>query len=271
MFRTTIATLLLTLLVWGGGVVLAQNKSFSQEGQASYYADKFHGRSTASGEKYDKTLFTCAHMTLPYGTNLKVTNLDNGKKVVVRVNDRGPFSPNRIIDVSRAAAEALDMIAKGVAKVRIEITSETPSDPVPVAESEKKTADTQKSDAAQGITEYKPNSQPLDSKPQPKIQLDLANDTPQPAKTDLFSVQVNKKSATGFAVQLASFNGVGNLLSRLAEFDTSVKSDLHILAVEKDGVTSYKILYGIYATRPEADKAKESLVAKYPDCFIISL
>ena len=84
-------------------------------------------------------------------------------------------------------------------------------------------------------------------------------------------MQVNKKSATGFAVQLASFNGVGNLLSRLAEFDTSVKSDLHILAVEKDCVTSYKILYGIYATRPEADKAKESLVAKYPDCFIISL
>lgn len=138
MFRTTIATLLLTLLVWGGGVVFAQNKSFSQEGQASYYADKFHGRSTASGEKYDKTLFTCAHMTLPYGTNLKVTNLDNKKTVVVRVNDRGPFSPNRIIDVSRAAAEALDIIAKGVAKVRIEITSETPSDPVPVAESEKK-------------------------------------------------------------------------------------------------------------------------------------
>ena len=213
MLRTIIVTVLFSVLEWGVG--FAQNKSFSQEGQASYYADKFHGRSTASGEKYDKTLFTCAHMTLPYGTNLKVTNLDNKKTVVVRVNDRGPFSPNRIIDVSRAAAEALDMIVKGVAKVRIEITSATPSDPVPVAESEKKTTDSQKSDAAQGITEYKPNKQPLDSKPQPKIQLDLA--------------------------------------------------------VEKDGTTSYKILYGIYATRPEADKAKESLIAKYPDCFIISL
>jgi len=261
-----------SMLVWSMGY--AQNKSFSQEGQASYYADKFHGRSTASGEKYDKTLFTCAHMTLPYGTNLKVTNLENGKKVVVRVNDRGPFSPNRIIDLSRAAAEALDIIVKGVVKVRIEITSETPPTPsAPTAESEKKTSDTQKSDAARGVTEYKPLGQPLDSKPQPNIQLELVDEKQQtaPSKTELFAVQVTKNSATGFSVQLASFNGVGNLLSRLADIDASVKSELRILAVEKEGVTAYKILYGIYTTRAEADKAKEKVVAKFPDCFIISL
>ena len=267
MFRTIIATLLLTVIVVGSSV--AQNKSFSQEGQASYYADKFHGRSTASGEKYDKTLFTGAHMTLPYGTNLKVTNLENKKSVVVRVNDRGPFSPNRIIDLSRAAAEALDIIAKGVAKVRIEITSETP--PAPVVEKEKKTEDVQKSDAAKGITEYKPSSQPLDSKPQPAIQIAHPQEEGQQAKAELFTVQVSKVAATGFAVQLASFNGIGNLLSRLSEFDASVKTNIHLLAVEKEGVVSYKILYGIYTTRAEADKAKESIAGKFPDCFIISL
>lgn len=286
--------LLSTLLLLTFSGVFAQQKPFSQEGQCSYYADKFHGRSTASGERYDKTLFTCAHMTLPYGTNLKVTNLANGKSVVVRVNDRGPFSPNRIVDVSRAAAEALDMITAGVVKARIEITSEQP--PVAVA-TEKKSTDVQKSDADRGIAEYSPKKEPfLDSKPVPSPQVEesvatppvVAKTTPSstpsipPApsavpvpevqqKADLYSVQVAKRNVTGFSVQIASFNGVGNLLARMADFDESVKSNLFLLTVERDGVVSYKILYGTYPTRPEAEKAKEAIVGKYPDCFIVTL
>ncbi len=286
--------LLSNLLLLTFSSVFAQQKPFSQEGQCSYYADKFHGRSTASGERYDKTQFTCAHMTLPYGTNLKVTNLANGKSVVVRVNDRGPFSPNRIVDVSRAAAEALDMITAGVVKARIEITSEQP--PAAVAATEKKSTDVQKSDAERGIAEYSPKKEPfLDSKPQqelPPIEEPVATPpvTPKPAggstasattagapvadvqqKADLYSVQVAKRNVTGFAVQIASFNGVGNLLARMADFDESVKSNLFLLTVERDGVVSYKILYGTYATRPEAEKAKEAIVGKYPDCFIVTL
>lgn len=88
---------------------------------ASFYADKFNGRRTASGEIFDTNGYTAAHKTLPFGTVLKVTNLDNGKSVKVRINDRGPFVQGREIDVSKAAALELDMISNGTAKVSLEI------------------------------------------------------------------------------------------------------------------------------------------------------
>lgn len=91
---------------------------------ASFYADKFNGRRTASGEIFDTNGYTAAHKTLPFGTVLKVTNLDNGKSVNVRVNDRGPFVQGREIDVSKAAASELDMIGSGTAKVSLEIVDE---------------------------------------------------------------------------------------------------------------------------------------------------
>ncbi|MAT39300.1 MAG: septal ring lytic transglycosylase RlpA family lipoprotein [Ectothiorhodospiraceae bacterium] len=91
-----------------------------QEGEASYYANKFHGKPTASGERYNMWAMTAAHRTLPFDTKVKVTNIDNGKSVVVRINDRGPFKPGRIIDLSKAAAAEIDMIKSGTAPVRIE-------------------------------------------------------------------------------------------------------------------------------------------------------
>ena len=90
-----------------------------QEGMASYYGDKFQGRPTASGEPYDRNKRTAAHRTHKFGTILKVTNLENGKTVNVRVNDRGPFVPDRVVDLSGIAAEDIDMITKGVAKVKV--------------------------------------------------------------------------------------------------------------------------------------------------------
>lgn len=92
-----------------------------EKGEASYYADKFHGRPTASGEKYNKKAFTAAHKTLPFGTKVRVTNLNNNKSVDVIINDRGPFKASRIIDLSRAAAEKIGLINDGVAKVTVEV------------------------------------------------------------------------------------------------------------------------------------------------------
>ena len=89
-------------------------------GMASYYADKFQGRPTASGERFDNASLTAAHRTLPFGTRVRVTNLDNGRSVTVRVNDRGPFVKGRIIDLSVAAAKRIDMIRAGVVRVRVE-------------------------------------------------------------------------------------------------------------------------------------------------------
>ncbi len=91
------------------------------EGIASYYADDFHGRKTASGETYDMHAMTAAHRTLPFNTWLKVTNEENGKSVTVRVNDRGPFKDDRILDLSLAAAEKLGIVLNGTARVTLEV------------------------------------------------------------------------------------------------------------------------------------------------------
>jgi rare lipoprotein A len=90
-------------------------------GKASYYAEKYHGRKTASGETFDMNALTAAHRTLPFGTICKVTNLSNQKTVNVKINDRGPFIEGRIIDLSKGAAKALDAMQSGVIEVKIEI------------------------------------------------------------------------------------------------------------------------------------------------------
>lgn len=92
-----------------------------ETGYASWYAGKYHGRQTASGEIFDTNKFTAAHKTLPFDTVVKVTNLENGKSTVVRINDRGPFIEGRIIDLSLAAAKDIDIVNSGVAKVKITI------------------------------------------------------------------------------------------------------------------------------------------------------
>lgn len=90
-------------------------------GVASYYAEAFHGKKTSSGEKYDMHDLTCAHRWLPYNTQVRVTNLANGRSVVVRVTDRGPWKHTRLIDLSKGAAKELDMIRSGTARVAIEV------------------------------------------------------------------------------------------------------------------------------------------------------
>lgn len=91
------------------------------EGLASWYGEEFNGRLTASGEIYDMYAMTAAHRTLPLGTVVEVENLENGKKVRVRINDRGPFVAGRVIDLSRGAARKLEMRAQGVVRVRLKI------------------------------------------------------------------------------------------------------------------------------------------------------
>lgn len=94
--------------------------TMTETGLASWYGSRHHGKRTASGEVFNQEKFTAAHRTLPWGSRVKVTNLANGKSVEVRINDRGPFSKGRIIDVSRAAARSLGMVEQGITTVRIE-------------------------------------------------------------------------------------------------------------------------------------------------------
>jgi rare lipoprotein A len=92
-----------------------------QVGKASYLGKKFDHRPTASGELYDPERLTAAHRTLPFGTRVRVTNLENGRSVVVRINDRGPYGKGRVIDLSLRAARRLDFVEKGVTRVRLEV------------------------------------------------------------------------------------------------------------------------------------------------------
>lgn len=99
----------------------AKDERYYQKGYASWYGREFHGKTTASGEKFDMNLYTAAHKTLPFGTIVEVKNLDNGKSVRIKVNDRGPYRGNRIIDLSYGAAKEIDMIRKGEVKVGIKV------------------------------------------------------------------------------------------------------------------------------------------------------
>ena len=126
MFRSLFWLPLLALLLAGcstgpfGGGSGETGHDYRAEGKASYYGAKHHGRRTASGERFNQHALTAAHRTLPFGTRVKVTNLNNDRTVVVLINDRGPHTRGRIIDLSRKAAERLGMLRAGVAPVRVE-------------------------------------------------------------------------------------------------------------------------------------------------------
>lgn len=111
----------------GGRLYVPQeNPHYRQEGMASWYGDDFHGRLTANGEVFDMTSLTAAHPTMPLPSYARVTNLSNGKSLIVRVNDRGPYHGNRLIDVSNRAAQLLDFRNNGVARVRVEYVGRAP-------------------------------------------------------------------------------------------------------------------------------------------------
>jgi rare lipoprotein A len=115
------AVLLLTLFISCGKKQVVRPAVQKEAGYASWYGPGFHGRKTANGERYNMWKMTAAHKKLPFGTVVKVTNLENKKSVVVKINDRGPFIRGRIIDLSKAAAKRLDFLGSGTTKVVLEI------------------------------------------------------------------------------------------------------------------------------------------------------
>lgn len=123
MWRPLSALALFTLLA-GCASHDIDPRGYDESGTASYYGARHHGKRTASGEPFNQHGLTAAHRTLPFGTRVKVTNLKNDRSVVVRINDRGPHTRGRLIDLSRAAAQQLDMIRSGTARVRVQSLSD---------------------------------------------------------------------------------------------------------------------------------------------------
>ena len=117
----------LVLAIGAGGCATSHELAYPREtqvGLASYYGRAHDGRHTANGERFDMHAMTAAHRTLPFGTRVRVTNLANGRRAVVRINDRGPHKKQRIIDLSYAAARELGMVGAGVTRVRVEVVGE---------------------------------------------------------------------------------------------------------------------------------------------------
>ncbi|MBR4747217.1 MAG: septal ring lytic transglycosylase RlpA family protein, partial [Desulfovibrio sp.] len=112
-------------------VPLKSAEGFVQEGVASWYGPKFHGRPTASGETYNQWGMTAAHTILPLHTKVRVTSLDSGRACIVRINDRGPFVGDRVIDLSKAAAQKVGILGKGTGRVRIQALTERRHEPAP--------------------------------------------------------------------------------------------------------------------------------------------
>ncbi|WP_124349520.1 septal ring lytic transglycosylase RlpA family protein [Pseudomonas chlororaphis] len=122
--KRLLGCLALLSLLAGCASQVIDPRGYDKTGVASYYGAKHHGKRTASGEPFNQHGMTAAHRELPFGTRVKVTNLNNDKSVVVRINDRGPHTRGRLIDLSRAAAQQLGMIRSGTAKVRVQAISD---------------------------------------------------------------------------------------------------------------------------------------------------
>jgi rare lipoprotein A len=223
MLNKLIVTFLLFILSYG--VAFAQ----IQKGTASYYADKFEGKQTASGEKYKHKKLTAAHKSLPFGTIVKVTNLENEESVEVRINDRGPFVEGRIIDLSRSAAEKLKFTSQGLAEVQIEVI-----------------------DAGDGRTN---SNRPV------QIDQNIENES-------YFQMKVKRKNPSGFGVQVGSFRGFDNMLKLSENIEKSYRAILYVEVKELNDAKVYALILGDYNNRRKADKLKAKISDRFPDAFV---
>ncbi|MCC5920911.1 MAG: septal ring lytic transglycosylase RlpA family protein [Cyclobacteriaceae bacterium] len=218
-------------------------------GEASFYANKFHGRTTASGEKYDKNKLTAAHRKLPFGTKVKVTNDFNGKSVIVIINDRGPFVRGRIIDLSLRAAKEIDMVDAGIVKVTVEILEEN-------------------------ANESHQANQPADNNPPPPVKLPENNTRSYPSNTfkagKIYSRWGTERQIDAFSIQVASFETQKFAIDyafKLAE-DGFEKNFIH--CTNDSGTKLYRISVGSFHHQEDAEKTLRKLKRNGYDGFVKS-
>ncbi|MCL2721976.1 MAG: septal ring lytic transglycosylase RlpA family protein [Treponema sp.] len=207
---------------------------FKQEGIASWYGREFEGRPTASGEIFDASQLTAAHPSLPFGTRLIVTNQHNNKSVTVRVNDRGPFVPARIIDVSRAAAEQLDMIVTGTAPVSVvSIDRIVITNPAVGAQMAPAPVITAPVVVAQPTVAHPTTVQPLVV--QPTI-------VPMPAGNVRLTPDLNITPSKNYRFQVGSFTNARNAVEAFDRLKNSGLSPAYERFTNSDNVEYYRVV-----------------------------
>lgn len=223
-------------------ITFAQYKVGDNEvGLASYYSDKFHGSTTAYNEKYNKNVLTAAHKKWPQGTIVKVTRVDNDKSVIVRINDKGPFKKGFVIDLSRKAAEAVDLIEDGTASVKIEIVQ-----------------------TADGMTKSynKTSSKSID-----------VND-PNTSAYGIYKIGSQKISTKGqYGVQLGIYSDYKNIPKQVSILQNKGFVNV-IVSIEKDskGKDIYRLMAGPYPKLESATATKVKLRKNgFAKCFVVDL
>ncbi len=217
------------------------------EGTASWYGPKFHGKKTASGEIFDMYELTAAHKSLPMGTKCVVTNLSNDKSVIVRINDRGPFAKERVIDLSYASAKVIGMIHSGTIRVKVEVLSgeetddlETVSGPVPITNTEVDT--------------------------EAETEIDTKTDT----ETDTKSDNASGEYKVFFTIQVGSFSSKENA-ERLSD---SIKKYVEDVWIEEFSTTEsvyFRVRAGKFPSREDAEKTAAILTDAGHSGFIMEL
>lgn len=239
-----------------------------EKGLASYYDDSYHGRKTISGEIYDKTKLTAAHKTLPFGTKVRVYNPANKKSVDVTIIDRGPFIKGRVIELSRRAAQQIDLIKATVAPVELTVLSGS--------KSAKPTA--QPVASKQLATESKAASQPAASSTKKTTKTDppkegLVVEAKDMTTGGLYKMQVLKLESKGFGVQVAGYSDYQSVVQQLAVLQKNWFKGATVFVDELNGKPYYKVILGPMTTRAEADSYCENIKKKYnvEGAFVVDL
>jgi rare lipoprotein A len=216
----------------------AEDTTYDETGLASWYGDQFHGRPTATGERFDMYAMTAAHKTLALPALVEVTNLDNGRTLILRVNDRGPFVDGRIIDLSRGAADQLGMLSQGVGRVRVRYVGRAPrlgDGPVQYAAAPS---------AAPGPTPYQ-----------------------APASGQISTPAVAPANADGSVwVQVGAFSDRRQARRALSRFGDHARMD----EVSIDNQRLYRVVVGPWADANRAEQARLSVMARgYADAILL--
>ena len=268
-------------------------------GLASVYSEKFDGSRTASGEIFNHKGFTAAHRTLPYGTLIRITRTDNGKSVVVRINDRGPFVSDRITDISKAAATKLRIKGEfDEVRVKLEIVNDKKTaagsvesskrlaipvsdrpQPVPMPDNIEKI--TSKSVEDQTVpreyrfTENKKQNVSLvaeSTSKSPNKLATLSNIPKNYNKYGLYAVKINGRKTAGFAVQVASLASHDNMLKNVEKLQQkSFDNVLVNITKGNDGDPDYKILLGPFDNAGQAESYLKSIKKKNLSGFVVGL
>ncbi|PGH39485.1 MAG: septal ring lytic transglycosylase RlpA family lipoprotein [Candidatus Nephrothrix sp. EaCA] len=203
----------------------------TQSGTASFYADKFEGTYTASGERYKHSKLTAAHKSLPFGTRVRVTNTANQKTAEVVINDRGPYTEGRILDVSKAAAEKLGFTLTGLAQVTLEVL-----------------------DAGTGKT---------------SARIFISDEAPAEDK-EFYALEVKHLKPKGFGVQIGTFQELANLMRLTENLRNSYRKQIAVQVKTISGVKYYGLIIGRFSSQTAAYGLLEDLKGKFPDAFVFT-